>query len=110
MFQPRQTFGMADEKITPLVQAVEKPVDKAVLGCFIKIDHYVAAKDNVAAKFSRRQFHEVEAPKIDKLAKFLFYPEQAGGSAGAVLEMTAQDVFGYLFYFFFRIDATECRL
>ena len=58
--EPEQTLGVADEEIATRVQAMPELVDEALLLGFVKVDHDVAAENDVIAAGKKFGFEIVE--------------------------------------------------
>jgi hypothetical protein len=64
--QAEEAFRMAHKKIAAGIQAMPKLLDQALLFRFVKIDHDVAAENNVVAtgKVFRLEIVEVELDEL----------------------------------------------
>ena len=66
-----QTFCMADKKCAPGGQQVRITIDEHLLGRFVKIDHDVAAKDDVEMSTHGPRVYEVQAGEVNEVADVL---------------------------------------
>src|SRR3989442_15922637 len=58
--QPKQTFRVPNEKISGRIQAVPKLFNQTLLLGLVKINHHVAAEDNVVAARQEFRFQVVK--------------------------------------------------
>jgi len=58
--QPKQTFGVPNEKISGGIQAMPKLFNQALLFGFVEVDHHVAAENDVVAARQEFRFQVVK--------------------------------------------------
>ncbi len=59
MVYARQAFRVSDQQISPADQTVVKPVNKALLSLFIKVDHNIPTEDEMHGAFERKGLHQI---------------------------------------------------
>lgn len=55
-----QGFGVADEQIGPWVHGIVKAPDKGISGGLIKIDHDIAAENDIEFETEADRLHQIE--------------------------------------------------